>query len=88
MYKNKPYGLYKYGYIEDIEKMSSKELYEEYKQLLENCKIDIFVSGRSLEKVTQIIKDNEIIQELKPRTPEKIEVDVKKEKIAKNAVKV
>lgn len=86
MYKNKPYGLYKYGYIEDIEKMSSKELYEEYKQLLENCKIDIFVSGRSLEKVTQIIKDNEIIQELKPRTPEKIEVDVKKEKIAKPEV--
>ena len=28
MYKNKPYGLYKYGYIEDLEKITAESLYE------------------------------------------------------------
>ena len=45
MYKDEPFGLYKFGNIEDIEKIDNKQLYEYYKNLIKNCKIDIFVSG-------------------------------------------
>ena len=81
MYKNKPYGLYKYGYIEDIEKISSQDLYNHYIDLIKNCKIDIFVSGASLNNVIDIIQNNEQIKKLNDRTPENIESDVTKEKI-------
>lgn len=53
MYKDKPYGLYKYGDIESLEKINAKDLYEQYKQLVSNCKIDIFISGN----IEETIKD-------------------------------
>ena len=59
MYEGKSYGVYKYGYEEDLEKISSKDLYEQYKKLIENCKIDIFVSGDfNNEETEQILKEN------------------------------
>jgi len=64
MYKDKPYGLYKFGYIEDIEKITSKELYDYYKTMIQECKIDIFVSGDIKENITQDIEKNENIQKL------------------------
>ena len=45
MYKDEPFGLYKLGTVEDIQKIDNKELYEYYLQLIQECKIDIFVSG-------------------------------------------
>ena len=41
MYKNEPYGLYKYGYIEDLENINSQNLYEYYLELIKTVKIDI-----------------------------------------------
>lgn len=80
MYKNQPYGLYKYGYIEDMENINEKNLYEHYKKLISNCKIDIFVSGIVDEKIENIIKENENIKKLQDRNPEynKIEISSKK----------
>lgn len=45
MFKGEPYGLYKYGYVEDLEKITPQNLYEYYKELIKNCKIDIYYSG-------------------------------------------
>ena len=45
IFKGEPYGLYKYGYVEDLEKMTPQNLYEYYKELIKNCKIDIYYSG-------------------------------------------
>ena len=73
MYKNEPYGLYKYGYIEDLEKVNEKDLYSYYKEILKTCKIDIFVSGENLENVKAEIEENENIQKLETRTFEIIE---------------
>ena len=67
MYKNKPYGLYKYGNIEDLEKIDSKELYEYYKKMINECKIDIFISGDIQENVKNILIENENIKKLKER---------------------
>ena len=42
MFKDQAYGLYKYGYVEDLEKITPQSLYEYYKKLINNCKIKIF----------------------------------------------
>ena len=80
MYKNEPYGLYKYGYTEDLSKIDEKNLYTYYNEVINNCKIDIFISGNNIKQVKEEIKANENIQKLNPRTVE-IKEDNKKEKI-------
>lgn len=70
MYKGKPYELYKYGYIEDLSKINGNSLYTRYKQLLNECKIDIFVSGDAEDNIIDIIKNNEQIKNLNERQPE------------------
>ncbi len=68
MFKGTPFGLYKYGYIEDIDKIDEKNLYEHYQKLISECKIDIFVSGDiDTNNVIQTIKDNKNIQRLNER---------------------
>lgn len=67
MYKNMPYSLYKYGNIEDLETINSKDLYEQYTNLINNCKIDIFISGDVEESIKDNIINNENIQKLKER---------------------
>lgn len=69
MYKDKPYGLYKFGYVEDLDKINEKNLYEYYKKIISECKIDLFISGENTENVDKIIENNEIIKSLKPREP-------------------
>ena len=59
MYKNEPFGLYEYGYIEDLKNINENNLYEYYEEFLNNCKIDIFVSGNINEKeIEDTIKSN------------------------------
>ena len=69
MYKDEPFGLYKYGYIDDLEKINEKSLYEYYKKLINECKIDIFISGEIEENIVEDIKNNENIKSIEPRTP-------------------
>lgn len=78
MYKNKPYGLYKYGYIEDLQNITAKNLYEHYLEVLQNCKIDIFASGEFQEKMQDIVKNNKEIEKLNPRKIN-LEIEDKKE---------
>jgi len=69
MYKDQPYGLYKFGYVEDLEKIDSKNLYEYYQELIKKCKIDIFVSGIVDDEVRNIVEKNENIKKLEDRNP-------------------
>ena len=87
MYKNENFGLYKFGYIDDLDKINSKDLYEHYKELINNCKIDIFASGIIDEKLEDIIKNNDNIQNLPERNAkfEKAQL-VKKSKTCENVV--
>ena len=83
MFKKEPYGLYKYGYIEYLEKITPKSLYQYYQNLLQNCKIDIFCSGMlDQEKLKSMIEQNENIRKLQPREAKYIinnEITEKKE---------
>ena len=77
MYKDDPAALYKYGYVEDIEKINSENLYNHYKELIDNCKIDIFISGKNeLEKSLEMLSEDENIKKLKPRKPDYIINDI------------
>jgi len=70
MYKDKPYGLYKYGYVEDLESINSQNLYDYYTKLINTSKIDIYISGElKKEDILEIIKNNENIEKLKERKP-------------------
>ena len=68
MYKDKPYGLYKFGYVEDLKAINSKTLYDHYKSIINTSKIDIFFSGNvSKEEIKNLVKQNENISKLKER---------------------
>ena len=91
MYKNMPYGLYKFGNVDDLEEITAQNLYEYYKEMIKNCKIDIFISGKVDEKETlTIVTENENIEALSARNiakttiealPTKQETDIIKESI-------
>ena len=87
MYNGKPYGLYKYGYVEDLDLITAQNLYEYYKKMISKCKIDIFVSG-DIEDSIQIVEQNENMQKLQSREPKyeinKIEF---KEKVEEKEIK-
>ena len=68
MFKNEPYGLYRYGYVEDLKSITPESLYQYYNQMINECKIDIFASGEiEQEEINNIIKDNKEIAKLKER---------------------
>mgnify|MGYP000283774920 FL=1 len=80
MYKNEPFGLYKFGYVEDLKDINEKNLYEYYLELIKTCKIDIYISGIVDENIHNIIKQNENIEKLQERKPDFKEFElVKKE---------
>ena len=85
MYKGKPYGLYKYGYIEDLEKINAQNLYEYYKEIIEKAKIDIFFSGDiNAKEIEQEVEENCKIKELVGRDAKII---VNKEEKQKQEIK-
>lgn len=90
MYKGKPYGLYRFGYTEDLDKINEENLYQYYKELISKSKIDIFVSGEIEKKdVENIVKYNENIMALPKRKPIYIvnnEQTEKKENVKENII--
>jgi len=90
MYKDKEYGLYKYGYTEDLNEIDEENLYEYYQKLISEAKIDIFISGDfNKQEISETIKNNENIQKLKEREDKHIinnEETEKKEKIEQKEI--
>lgn len=71
MYKNMPYGLYKYGYIEDLPNINNKLAHERYEEIIKLAKIDIYVSGDiEEENIKEIVLNNPNIKNLKDRQGE------------------
>lgn len=68
MYSGKSFGIYKFGYEEDIDNITAKDLTEYYNYLIQNSKIDIYISGKyDIEKVKNDILENENVKKLRPR---------------------
>ena len=45
MFKEEPYGLYKFGNIDEIDNITSKKLYEKYKELIKNSEKYLYIVG-------------------------------------------
>lgn len=45
MFKEEPYGLYKFGNIEEIDNITSEKLYEKYKELTKNAEKHLYIVG-------------------------------------------
>ena len=93
MFKNEPFGLYKFGYEEDLKDLNGKELYKYYQELINTCKIDIFISGDLKEQDEKLIVEDENIKVLKEREPvfemPKIEKrEAKKENVVSESMEV
>ncbi len=88
MYKDKPYGLYKFRYSKDLEKIDEKNLYDYYKELINTCKIDIFVSGLIDENIIKTLKEDKILNILNERSAKynKLELEQKKKIEKENVV--
>ncbi|WP_373598446.1 EF-P 5-aminopentanol modification-associated protein YfmF [Paraclostridium bifermentans] len=57
MCKDEKFSISEYGYIEDIEKITAKDLYNHYKTILKTSPIDIVIEGEfDEEKVVETIK--------------------------------
>ena len=52
MFAGESYGLYKYGTVEDLVKLNEKNLYEYYKKLIKNCKMDLYIAGNNIDNVS------------------------------------
>lgn len=68
MDKKSPLSFNTYGYIEDLEKINSKKLYDYYKNVLKSDLIDIFVVGNIDEDFKKMIVDNFNVNTLKKPT--------------------
>lgn len=70
MYEFDGYGLYRFGYLEDLEKITLEDISKYYFELIKNAKIDIYVSGNFDEKhMETILRENKILNELEARKP-------------------
>ena len=73
MYEFNGYGLYRFGYVEDLEKITLDDISEYYFELIKSAKIDIFISGNFDEKnIEKILRENKILQSLGERNPDYI----------------
>ena len=81
MYKNKPFGLFKFGYIEDLDDIDEKNLYE-------YCKIDIFISGNVDDRTANILKENENLSKLQERKPNYIVPQIQNKEVTEEKVVV
>lgn len=57
MCKDEPYGLYEYGYVEDLQNISSIKLYEHYQGMLGNYPLKVYLTGDiDNKKIDMVIK--------------------------------
>lgn len=51
MFKNDSYGIYKYGSLEDLEKINEKNLYKYYLNIIQNSPIYIYINGKNAKGI-------------------------------------
>ena len=51
MFKNNPYGIYKYGSLQDLENINEKNLYEYYLNIIQNSPIFIYINGKNANSI-------------------------------------
>ena len=68
MYGDDKFGLYKFGYEEDVDQITIEDISNYYNWLIQNSKIDIFVSGNiNPNEIEYFLNQNSNIKKLRPR---------------------
>lgn len=81
MFRDEKYSIYKYGYIEDLDKINEVNLYKHYLDLLKRARIEInIVSNLESEQIRKSIKD-------KFSYNEREEINLEREKVIFNEIK-
>ena len=70
LFKDEPYGVYKYGNIEELEKIDEKNLYHYYKKIISESAITFIIGGKDIDNVS--------IPKIDDKTLEVLEVSHKK----------
>ena len=73
MFENDPYGIYKYGSIEELEKIDEKNLYEYYLDVLKNSQVNIYINGKNAKSVEINEEANPNFKAVSERTENEIE---------------
>lgn len=78
MCKTEKFSLYQLGYVEDLEHINEKNLYQHYKNVLETSPIEIFYAGKF---------DDEIVEHIKKinNHPRKDVIEIPREKIVEKS---
>lgn len=72
MFKGTPYGVYKFGSKAELKNINSKNLYEYYKKMISQCRIDLFVNGIEAEKLE--VPSNIVSNEIKIKSANRIKI--------------
>lgn len=70
MCKEEPYGIYKYGEVQQIMELTNEQVFNDYQQMLLSNPVDIFVVGEGVSQIPNLIKKwnwpRENIRQLRP----------------------
>ncbi len=58
MFEGEAYGIYKFGKVEDLDKINETNLYEQYQKLLKEARIDCYACGNELDKLENKEREN------------------------------
>ena len=59
MFEGEAYGIFKFGKVEDLEKINEKNLYSQYQKLIKEARIDCFSCGEEVENIDLQIRDKD-----------------------------
>lgn len=66
MFGGEGYGMFEAGFAEELPNITSKNLYEFYKHIINDTKVDIFASGDFSDETVEMLK-TELAGEFEPR---------------------
>ena len=67
--KNEPYGIYDYGFVEDLEAIRSEELANHYRKVLETYPLQVYLAGNISDSQTEAVVErlsNIVRRDLEP----------------------
>ncbi len=56
MFGGAGYGMFEAGYVEDLEKITPQSLYDFYRDVVENAKVDIFLGGTVTQETEALVE--------------------------------
>ena len=82
MFAGEPYGIPEHGFVADLPQIDGKNLYDTYKDIVDNSQIDVFFSGNFDESVVAEQFKSVFASEIAPRVNSAAKTEIAKPKNA------